>query len=175
MANNNKILDNGSFVAVRLDGAFIRNTAYLTHPFEREDGSKTYFGSFQFSDGQELYAKETLEKAVNLLVEKGATDTIFDGKYPKWIADDYGEKLKVSNRVHFFKELNGEEIAEADVPKHNYALEVHLSVTKNNEIFLKVSRAISIKDNTPKYCDGIFDDATPVDKNPDDINLEDII
>lgn len=149
------IIKKENFVAVRLDNAWTNNEKYLIAPKERENGTKGYFGDFKFKNPLEV--KALLQKAVQVLCadcDFDVEDNVFEGPYPYWIYDDYGYKLKVQNRVKFYPNLlSSTLIPDDEIRKHNYSLEVHLSITKKNTIYLFVSRAIATSDYEAKSDD----------------------
>jgi hypothetical protein len=168
MANKIIVTDDG--ICVRLDGAFVGGSGkYLIEPFEKEVNGETkhsYFGSFRFLNPRE--AEATLQNAV---LKLDAEDTIFFGFYPKWKTDDFGDFLAVNNRVKFFATIDGEEVNADQIRDYIYSLEIHLTKTKKNEIFMRVPRAIVIGKVKAKYNDSLFDDLKKVDPFGD-VNAE---
>ena len=150
----NKVLkhDNGS-VSVRIDNVYTNNEKHFLVPY-----NDRYFGSFKFLEVKE--AKETLKQAVKQV--DGAEDTIFDGQYPKWIEDNYGTSLRVQGRVNFYKDITCQEkVEDVSVRDYIYSIEIHLTKTKNNEIFMRVARAIALREADAKYTDELFEDDLP--------------
>jgi len=154
----NKIIKtNKGVVSIRIDDVFTNNEKHLLVPYvDQTSGKERYFGSFKFLNPKE--AKATLKEAVKMLT--GMEDTIFAGQYPKWEEDPfYGTSLKVNGRVKFFKELNSTELVpDLDVRSNVYSIEVHLTPTKNNNIYLSVVRAIASRPLEKKFNDDLFAD-----------------
>ena len=97
------------------------------------------------------------------------SDTIFDGQYPKWVEDSYGESLAVQNRIKFYKSLQSKELIDSEeIQDYVYALEIHLKKTKEDGIFLAVARAIATGANESAYNDDLFNDFVEkrTDENP---------
>lgn len=154
-----KLIEKNNSVVFRLDGAYLLGTHYLVTPYVRDDGKNSYFGSFRFTDS--ITAKKTLQEAVAFLRRKNPAvqDTIFGGQYPKWEENQYGIQLKANNRVKFYNTPTSKiEIPENEVNTYLYALEVHLTPTKNNEIYMRVARAIALKETETEYENSLFDD-----------------
>jgi len=154
MANKIIVTESG-VVCVRIDNAYTLNAQHFLTPFVK-DGKNRYFGSFKFENPEE--AKATLKEAVRKL---GAyvEDTVFDGAYPNWREDNYGTSLNVSGRVKFYAEVGSSElIPDEDVEDYIYSIEIHLTKTKDNGIFLRVARAIAMKAGRIKFNDDLFDD-----------------
>jgi hypothetical protein len=151
----NKIIKTSTSVGVRIDNAYTTNEKHLVTPYVRpQDGKETFFGSFKFQNPKE--ARETLKDAIQQL---GAQDTIFAGNYPKWIEDEYGIQLKVGNRVRFFEQIgSNQEVSPLEIRDNVYSLEIQLTPTKDNEVYLRVVRAIKIGATTPKFNDELFED-----------------
>lgn len=141
-------------VTIRLEGAMAKNPQYLVESFE---DTGRYFGEFKFEDSEET--KKTLIEAVKMLdVDSQAKTDFFSGEYPKWIKDEkYGESLKASNRVHFYSNItSGAEIPNEKIKDYVYSLEVHLSKTKKDDIYLRIPRAIMSDVVTPFVNDDLF-------------------
>lgn len=154
----NKIIksDKG-VVSVRIDDVYTTNEKHLITPYiDPATKKERFFGGFKFLNPKE--AQATLKQAIAEL-GKGLTDTVFSGQYPKWVNDAYGIQLKVSGRVKFYKEINStEEIPALEVRSYIYSIEVHLTPTKNNEVYLRVVRAIASRKTEEKYNDELFTD-----------------
>lgn len=142
-------------VVLRLDNAYCVNSKHLVEPYYDEKG-KRYFGSFKFEKPEE--AKSLLWQASQLL--RPRENSIFYGNYPKWEEDArYGVSLRVSNFVKFYKGLTTETISPDEIADYIYSIEVHLSKTKDEGIFLLIPRAVaSRKRPVTKYHDELFDD-----------------
>lgn len=152
----NKIIksDKG-VVSVRIDDVYTTNEKHLITPFiDQKTKQERFFGGFKFLNTKE--AQATLKQAIAEL-GKGITDTVFSGQYPKWVSDAYGVQLKVSGRVKFYKEINSvEEVPALDIRSYIYSIEVHLTATKNNEVYLRVVRAIVSRKAEEKYNNDLF-------------------
>ena len=151
----NKVLKNESFVSVRLDDVYTNNEKHLILPYTKPDGTDSFFGSFKFLNPKE--ARATLKEAIKLL---GADeDTFFEGKYAKWIEDNYGIQLRVGNRVKFYSNVNSyETVPDLDIRNYIYSIELHLTKTKDNGVYLKVARAISLRPSESKYVDSLYEE-----------------
>jgi hypothetical protein len=150
----NKIIKNDKVISVRIDDVYTTNEKHLITPYIRpEDRRESYFGSFKFLHPQE--ARATLKDAVKLL---GAEDTIFGGQYPRWINDDWGHSLRVGNRVRFYQEIGSATLVpDSQIRDNIFSLELSLSKTKSNGIYLRVERAIRTGDREPrKYNDSLY-------------------
>jgi hypothetical protein len=144
-------------ISIRIDDVFTSNEKHLLVPYiDQASGKERFFGSFKFLNPKE--AKATLKEAVKMLT--GMEDTIFAGQYPKWEEDGfYGTSLKVNGRVKFFKELNSTELVpDLEVRNTVFSIEVHLTPTKNNNIYLSVVRAIATRPLEKKYNDDLFEE-----------------
>ena len=121
----NKIIKHDNAVSVRIDDAYTTNEKHLVLPYVRpQDGKESYFGAFKFLNPQA--AQATLKDAIKQL---GAEDTIFNGQYPKWITDNYGQHLKVGNRVRFYEEIGSSvEVPDLQIRENIYSLELTLSM-----------------------------------------------
>ena len=150
----NKIIKNDNVVSVRIDDAYTSNEKHLVVPYVRPyDSKESFFGSFKFLNPQD--AKTTLKDAIKLL---GADDTIFDGQYPKWEIDNYGQHLKVGNRVKFYENIGSNvEVPDLQIRDNIYSLELTLSKTKDNGIYLRVARAIKLRAQESKFNDSLYD------------------
>ena len=150
----NKIIKTEKGVSVRIDDAYTTNERNLLVPYVKQDGTESFFGAFKFLDSKS--AKQTLKDAVKLL---GAEDTIFEGQYPKWVVDNYGTQLKVQNRVKFYANVASEEyVPDTEVRDNIYSLEITLSKTKDEKTYLRVARAIKLREAEPQYNDALYDD-----------------
>jgi hypothetical protein len=149
----NKIIKNDNVVSVRIDDAYTTNEKHLILPYVRKDGKESFFGSFKFLNAKDAYT--TLKDAVKQL---GAEDTIFGGQYPKWETDNYGSHLSVNNRVKFYEGVGtSQEIPDLQIRDNIYSLELTLSKTKDNGIYLRVARAIKLREQESKYNDALYD------------------
>jgi hypothetical protein len=150
----NKIIKNDKVVSVRIDDAYTTNEKYLVLPYVRpKDNKETYFGSFKFLNPKE--AHDTLKDAIKLL---GAEDTIFEGQYPKWETDNFGSHLKVGNRVKFYENVGSAiEVPDLQIRENIYSLELTLSKTKEDGVYLRVARAIKLRTQEQKYNDALYD------------------
>lgn len=151
----NKIIktDKG-VVSIRIDDVYTTNEKHLLVPFvDEKTGKERFFGSFKFLNVKD--AKNTLKEAVKMLK---AEDTIFGGQYPKWDEHPmYGTSLKVSGRVKFFRALNSVELVpDLEVKSNVYSIEVHLTPTKDNKIYMSVVRAIATRRLENRYNDDLF-------------------
>lgn len=153
MPNKIIVTEKGT-VSVRIDNAYTTNAKHLVSPFTRTDGKEAYFGSFKFLDSKE--AKATLKEAVKKL--KGVVeDSIFAGQFPKWTEDNYGQSLRVSNRVPFFKNLATlEKVEDLSIGDYIYSLELHLNLTKDGGVYLRLARAIALRQADNKYNDELY-------------------
>lgn len=154
-----KLIEKNNSVVFRLDGAFLIGNHYLVTPYVRDDGKNSYFGDFRFTDSTAV--KKALQEAVAFLRRKNPAvqDTIFGGQYPKWEENQYGTRLRVNNRVKFYNSPTSKtEIPENELNNYLYALEVHLTPTKNNEIYMRVARAIVLRETETEYENSLFDD-----------------
>lgn len=153
----NKIIKtNKGVISIRIDDVYTKNEKHLLVPYiDQTSGKERYFGSFKFLNPKE--AKATLKEAVKML-GGGLEDSVFGGQYPKWEEDAfYGTSLKVNGRVKFFKELNSTELVpDLEVRNFVYSIEVHLTPTKNNNIYLSVVRAIATRQFESKFNDDLF-------------------
>lgn len=142
----NTIIENANgSVSVRIDGAYTTNEKHLLNVYTDDKGKSRYFGSFKFFDTPD--AKKVLKQAVKKL--KPQQDTIFEGQYPRWVTDEYGTQLRISNKVKFYKQIGStEQVSELDVRDHSYALEITLSHSKDGGVFLFVPRAYAIGEAT---------------------------
>lgn len=150
----NKIIETEKGVALRINNAYTNNEKHFVEPYEDR-----YFGSFKFIIPVE--AKATLKEAVKLMRKDGETqDTIFNGPYPKWIEDEYGTSLRVNGRVKFYKDIEAkEEVPANEIRNFIYALEIHLTKTKDGGIYLRVARAV-VTGVSERYNDDLFKDET---------------
>ncbi len=150
----NKIIKTEDGVSVRIDGVYTTNEKHLVTPFTNKDGKERFFGSFKFDNYSE--AKETLKEAVKQVGAK--YDTIFSGTYPKIVTDNYGTALKIGNRVKFYKDVSSkEEVPDLYIRDFTYSIELHLSKTKKDEIFLRCPRAIVMGTKEPKHNDDLYE------------------
>ena len=149
----NKIIKNNNVVSVRIDDVYTKNEKHLITPYVKPDGSENYFGSFKFLNPKD--AQSTLKDAVKQL---GGEDTIFGGQYPRWVEDEYGIQLKVGNRVRFFEGVNStDEVNPLDIRDGVFSLELQLSKTKTDTIYLRVIRAIKLRNATPRFNNDLYD------------------
>lgn len=150
----NKVIKSDKMVSVRIDDAYTKNEKHLIVPYVRPtDGQESFFGSFKFLNSKE--AEATLKEGIKLL---GAEDTIFEGQYPKWITDGYGTSLKVGNRVKFYEEVGStQEVPDLKIRDYAYSLEIHLSPTKQGGVYLRVARAIKLRELETGYTDSLYD------------------
>lgn len=156
-------------VSVRLDGAYISNGKHLIEPYIDDEDNKRFFGNFKFLDNKAT--KDLLKQAVK---ETGLNDTVFDGQYPKWVEDQYGESLAVQNRIKFYKSVKStEQIDEDKVGDYIYSLEVHLKKSKDGGIFLAVARAIATARNTNAYNEELFEEFPEGDPDTERIQIPD--
>lgn len=153
----NKVMKTESGVVVRIDDCYTTNEKHFLTPFERLDGTSSFFGSFKFLRPQE--AKQTLREAVKLL---GSNDTVFEGEFPKWREDNYGTSLRVSNRVRFFQNIGmPEEVPDVKVRDFIYSIEIHLKpIKESGDTFLRVARAIAMRASDTGFNDDLYDDWT---------------
>jgi hypothetical protein len=150
----NKIIKTEKGVSVRIDDAYTTNEKHFLVPYVKQDGTESFFGSFKFLDPKE--AQKTLKDAVKAL---GAEDTVFEGQYPKWETDNYGSHLKVNNKVKFYQSVDSKEtIPDLEVRDYVYSIEIQLSKTKDNQTYLRVARAIALKETTPQFNDELYED-----------------
>lgn len=155
----NKIIKNSdNSLSVRLDGAIIAGGKYLVEPFISADNKMRNFGSFRFVEEAEKDAIKYLKAAVNTL--KPIEDTIFDGQYPIWSESiQYGNQLNVNNRVKFYEKINAEnEIPANQIDDYKYALDLTISLTREEKLFVRVNRAIVMGNLTKKYNNDLFDE-----------------
>ena len=150
-----RIIKNESgLVSVRLDGAYVSNGKHLIEAYMDDENNKRFFGNFKFLNMAST--KELLKQAVK---ETGLNDTVFDGQYPKWVEDQYGESLAVQNRVKFYRSVKSSDQVEDDkVQDYIYSLEVHLKKSKDGGIFLAVARAIATSKNTNAFNEELFEE-----------------
>jgi len=152
----NKIIksDKG-VVSIRIDGVYTGSSKHLLIPYiDTKTNKERFFGSFKFLNPKE--AKETIKEAIKMLPK--VEDTVFGGQYPKWEEHaTYGTSLKVNGRVKFFQNLNSVELVpDLEVPNYIYSIEVHLTPTKDNKIYLTVVRAIAIRKSDNKFNNDLY-------------------
>jgi len=172
MANKAIKMDRG--VAVRLDEVYTTNEKHLVSPYvDANTGAERYFGSVKFLQPKE--AKKTMQEAVKMLGSE-VQDTVFSGQYPKWVEDNYGTSMNISGRLKFYTDTScTKTVPDLDIRDYIYSLEVHLTPTKDNQIFLRGARAIAVRKSEGRYNDELFEEETkdgnltPIDIVDDDL------
>lgn len=158
----NKIIKNeeANVVQIRIDGAYTDNPTYMVAPYVKEKNGKevsSYFGNFKFVRPDE--ARKTLEDGLRML---NCNDTIFAGQYPKWVKDNYGESLKVQNRVYFYDGFSTRQPVDSAVAKeHTLSIEVHIKVDEENNAYVYIPRAFVDGSRQPNANDALFEDDNP--------------
>lgn len=155
----NRILKVGETVTVRLDDVFLASEKYLTDPYVSPDNNKQrFFGNLKFKEP--AMALATMKEAVK---ETGAgRPTWFTGPNAKWKEDNYGTSLTVNGHPRFFTDTNcTEEVEPERVLDYVYSAELHLSVTKDNDVFIRIVRLIVLSEKEDNYNDDLFKDDMP--------------
>lgn len=139
MANKIIVTAKGT-VSVRLDDVYVTSAKHFVEPYINAEKKERYFGDFKLIDPQS--ANDTLKEAVSEV--NAENDSFYGGSYPIFCEDSYGYFLKASNKVKFYKDLEGTLITTADeIINYVYSIEIHLTKTQKGGIYTRFVRAIA--------------------------------